>query len=145
MGWAHIFMHSNPLLLSSSLCVKGLTRRCYGWNKKGNILTLTQLNNQHLTNPSTSLPLLGHLGLNHNYDKATNMLGYWRDIGPVCFRCTQMRVEIKRWRGKSWFLLCCRFLSFSCRQQSHVSENQRKCDAFGGIFSLSHFSSPKHS
>jgi hypothetical protein len=38
-------------------------------------LTLTQLNNQCRTNPTTSLPFLGHLGPNHNYYKATNRLG----------------------------------------------------------------------
>jgi hypothetical protein len=37
--------------------------------------TLTQLNNQCGTSPTTSLPLLDHLGPNHNYYKATN--GLW--------------------------------------------------------------------
>jgi hypothetical protein len=60
-------MHSTPLTLSPSLCVKGLTRRCYGWNNEGYMLTLTHLNNQCGTNPTTPLPLLGLLSPNHNY------------------------------------------------------------------------------
>jgi hypothetical protein len=75
VGRAHVFMYSTALTLSSSLHVKGLTWRCYDWNNESYMLILTQLNNQCGTNPTTSLPLLDHLGSNHNYYKATNGQG----------------------------------------------------------------------
>jgi hypothetical protein len=74
VGRVHVFMHSTPLMILLSLHVKGLTQRCYGWNNKVYILTITHLNNQCETNPTSSLPLLAHLGPNHNYEKATNWL-----------------------------------------------------------------------
>jgi hypothetical protein len=66
VGRADVFIHSTPLTLSPSLWVKGLTRMCYGWNNKSYMLTLNHLNNQCGANPTTSLPLLGLLGPNHN-------------------------------------------------------------------------------
>jgi hypothetical protein len=79
VGGGGIFMYSTPLTLLFLLRVKELTRMCYGWNIVGNMLTLIKLNNQCGTNPTTSLPLLGHLGLNHNYYMATNGLECYTD------------------------------------------------------------------
>lgn len=58
------------------------------------------------------------------------------DNGPVCFRCCQTRVGIKRHWEKSWFSLRYRLWCFSCRQWSCVFKKRRKHNAFGGIFSL---------
>jgi hypothetical protein len=46
---------------------------------EGYMVTLTQLNNKCGTNPTTSRPLMGHLGPNYDYYKATNGLG--------CYMC----------------------------------------------------------
>jgi hypothetical protein len=76
MGHAHAFMHNTLLTLtSSSLHVKGLTQRSYGWNNEGNMLILTELNNQCGTNHTTPLPLPGLLGPNHNYSRPLTCYG----------------------------------------------------------------------
>ena len=48
-------LHSTPLTLSSSLRVKGLTRRCYIWYTRVYMLVLLSLNYQCGTKPTTQL------------------------------------------------------------------------------------------
>jgi hypothetical protein len=91
MGWACVFMHSVPLTLLFLLCVKGLTRMCYGWNNEGYMLT-PHLAKQPmwLTWITNSLPLLGDMDPNHNYYKATN--------GTECY--SHPPLALKGWRPR---------------------------------------------
>jgi hypothetical protein len=52
-------MRSTSLTLSSSLCVKGLTLRCYVWNDKDYKLALTLLNFQDGTKFNNNITTVG--------------------------------------------------------------------------------------